>query len=255
MNTPRRRHFYLNHQAINSHHRTAVRWWLSGSRLLHPMDDGPAPEDEIIALKRELGPLIPAVAAVCGADSPPMRFLVRAMYGPETRPEEKRKELRLAKFAVDHLCEETRQRLRACQDQFEEVSSLAAARGVKRDAERQSSRGQTVLVAVEDPVLYDTAAGILRAVGYDVGRVVDVPTAMDTVEREATALVIVDVLLRHSDGVAFILELLKRGTPVIALCAIRAETSDPTLAFLPRTFDREQLLTAMARVLTGPAQS
>jgi CheY-like chemotaxis protein len=252
VSTPRRRHSRRNHQAVSLHHGIGARWWLRGTRLSQPIDR-PASGEEMIALQRELRPLIPAVAAVCGPDSPPMRFLVRAMHTPK-RLEEKLKELRLAKFAIDHLSEETWQRLSAWPDQPEETTSPAAARGAQRDGEKQTSQGQMVLVAVDDSVLYDTAAGILRPAGHGVRRVTDVSAAMKTVDREVPALVIVDLLLRHADGVAFILELLKRGTPVIALCAIRAETSDPGLAFLSRTFDREGLLTAVAHVLSGSAR-
>lgn len=251
VSTPRRRHLRRNRQVVSFHHGTGARWGPRGTRL-SDATDRPASGDELSALQRELRPLIPAVTVVCGPDSPPMRFLVRAMHIPETRLEEKLKELRLAKFAIDQLSEETWRRLGAWPDQPEEATSPTAARGLQLDAERQTSEGQMVLVAVDDIVLYDTAAGVLRAVGYRVQRVIDVPTVMDAVDREVPVLVIVDLLLRHSDGVAFILKLLKRGIPVIALCAIRAETSDPGLVFLPRTFDRDGLLTAVARVLSGP---
>lgn len=65
------------------------------------------------ALRRELLPLVPAAAAVCGPDSPLFRLLCRAVFAPPTDPAAAVKTLRLARFAVDEAPPPIQHRLAA----------------------------------------------------------------------------------------------------------------------------------------------
>lgn len=57
--------------------------------------------DELVALRRQLRPLLPAVADICGLESVQYRLLKRALVVPPADPAAELKALRLARFALD----------------------------------------------------------------------------------------------------------------------------------------------------------
>jgi len=70
-------------------------------------------DGEADALKRELLPLVPAAAAVCGTGSALFRLLCRAVFAPAGDPVAELKALRLARFAVDAADAAVQRRLAA----------------------------------------------------------------------------------------------------------------------------------------------
>ncbi|MDP9354574.1 MAG: hypothetical protein M3R02_04695 [Chloroflexota bacterium] len=74
----------------------------------HPLDES-NPE----LLRRSLLPFVPATAAVCGTESALFRLLTRAVFDPDDRPEVAAKRLRLARFALTQVPEQTRAKLQA----------------------------------------------------------------------------------------------------------------------------------------------
>jgi hypothetical protein len=57
--------------------------------------------EELVALRLQLRPLLPAVADLCGVESVQHRLLRRALVVPPADPAAELRALRLAKFALD----------------------------------------------------------------------------------------------------------------------------------------------------------
>lgn len=110
-------------------------------------------DGEADALRRELLPLVPAAATVCGPDSSLFRLLCRAVFAPPTDPTAEIKTLRLARFAVDAAAPDIQRRLAA----WPHSSCCPATLGATHDHQTQGSATRLSSQPSEQPAL-DAAA-------------------------------------------------------------------------------------------------
>jgi CheY-like chemotaxis protein len=230
-NTPRghKRH----HQPLHRRHR---EW----SRELLRV------EEQCNALRQELLTLVPAVTIVCGPNSELMRLVGRALYGPTSDHTHKLKEFRLAKFALDQLSEQTRERIRTI------LRQMSGLPGHEEDGAcqlRLLASPRTILVIADDPSLSRTVSRTLRSYGFHVERSDAMDVVREKLESSTPALVIMDLLTSDGDNIALTQDLLSRQIRVILLCGIGVVSTTPGLAFLQRQFDDQILLTTVINVL------
>jgi DNA-binding response OmpR family regulator len=84
--------------------------------------------------------------------------------------------------------------------------------------------GPTVLVVDDEPTVTEVVGIYLRRAGYQVVVASDGQTALDVLERERPALVVLDLTLPEVDGLEITRRLRARGeTPIIMLTARRGE--------------------------------
>jgi two-component system response regulator MprA len=109
-----------------------------------------------------------------------------------------------------------------------------------------------VLIVEDDPSVLDALDDALGEEGYRVRRAEDGVAALEAVQRETPDLIIVDVHLPRLDGGQVVRRLRDRNAPVILLSGDANWARFPGVAFVPKPFDLDHLLTVVARLLAEP---
>lgn len=204
------------------------------------------PDEELEEmLRRQMASLAPAVGVVCGADSSTARLVARAAYGTATDRAEKLRQLGLAKYALDELPRSNRNHIR------EVAAQMSAGCWTRTDRllHDNSLVQPVVAVTIETVSVYHAIREALHPYGFRVQRVRLDELMSETTQGDTPALVIMDLLEQHEDGIPVALHLVHQQVPVIILCGIPVESTRPALMFLSRAFDAETLVSAVFRSL------
>ncbi|HET8542463.1 MAG TPA: response regulator [Anaeromyxobacter sp.] len=116
-----------------------------------------------------------------------------------------------------------------------------------------------VLVVDDDPDILDAICDILDAEGYRVSRARHGQEALEQVERELPAIILLDLMMPVMDGVAFAQALRKRpaatDVPIVVISADgnpQRATAVGAVGYLAKPFDIDALLAQVAGI-TAPA--
>jgi CheY-like chemotaxis protein len=115
----------------------------------------------------------------------------------------------------------------------------------------------TILVVDDEPLIREVVVDLLRDEGYAVVTADDGHAALEMVQQEAPALVLMDVMMPRMDGRAAFRAMRKHahgdGLPVILMSAMvePADLDSEITAFLRKPLDLEQLLALVAQLLTN----
>jgi two-component system response regulator MprA len=114
----------------------------------------------------------------------------------------------------------------------------------------------TILVVDDEPLIREVVAMLLEDEGYAVVTADDGRAALEVVQREAPALVLMDVMMPRMDGQAAFRAMREHahgdGLPVILMSAMAEPADlDPEItAFLRKPLDLDHLLALIARLVT-----
>jgi|SRR5215213_9431032 CheY-like chemotaxis protein len=115
----------------------------------------------------------------------------------------------------------------------------------------------TILVVDDEPLIREVVVDLLRDEGYAVVTADDGHAALEMVQQEAPALVLMDVMMPRMDGRAAFQAMRDHipgdDLPVILMSAMVEPTDlHPEItAFLRKPVDLDQLLALIARLLTN----
>lgn len=116
-----------------------------------------------------------------------------------------------------------------------------------------------VLVVDDDPDILQTLALCLSSEGYRVTTASNGQEALDLLDQEQPACVLLDLMMPVMDGWQFVSELERRGSrksPLLILSADRAVQGHATRlraeAFLAKPFDLDELLGKVQQLTGGP---
>ena len=115
----------------------------------------------------------------------------------------------------------------------------------------------TILVVDDEPLIRELVAMLLEDEGYTVVTADDGRAALEVVQQEAPALVLMDVMMPRMDGRAAFRAMREHahgnGLPVILMSAMAEPADlDPEItAFLRKPLDLDQMLALVARLLTS----
>jgi two-component system response regulator MprA len=115
----------------------------------------------------------------------------------------------------------------------------------------------TILVVDDEPLIRDVVVDLLRDEGYAVVIADDGLAALEMIQQEAPALVLMDVMMPRMDGRAAFRAMREHAhgdsLPVILMSAMVEPTDlDPEItAFLRKPVDLDQLLALIARLLAN----
>ena len=106
-----------------------------------------------------------------------------------------------------------------------------------------------ILVVDDEPSIRDVLTEALSDEGFRVRSAPDGRQALDQVSFEPPDLIISDVSMPHMDGAEMVIRLRARGcaTPVILISARYQAVDLPGVRFLPKPFDLDQLMDAVAQ--------
>jgi hypothetical protein len=206
-------------------------------------------EREAEALRRELCPLVPALAHVCGVGSPVLKFLGRALGDRDDAPTERLRTLRLARFALEQVPADVRAEIERIATRTEPPAQPVGL--IARPLRLEPTPGRTVLVVASRAVAAALVA-VLTGASYRVRAASTYAEARREAAYLCPELVVVDILLpgtNETDGVALAHEFMDDRIPVLVLTSFRVVLNDPELAFLRRSCDRAELLDAVERML------
>ena len=116
-----------------------------------------------------------------------------------------------------------------------------------------------VLVVDDDPDILQTLALCLSSEGYRVTTASNGQEALDLLDKEQPACVLLDLMMPVMDGWQFVTELEQRGgrkAPLLILSADRAVQGHATKlraeAYLAKPFDLDELLGKVHQLTGGP---
>ena len=121
------------------------------------------------------------------------------------------------------------------------------------------SLAELILVVDDDPTIRVTIAEVLEEEGYRVAQAPDGSAALDAIERECPALVMLDMRMPVMDGWTFARKMREGGcdVPIVVMTAAtdaRRNAADVGAAgHLAKPFNIEAALDLVARVLARPA--
>jgi CheY-like chemotaxis protein len=115
-----------------------------------------------------------------------------------------------------------------------------------------------VLVVDDDPDILDAICDILEGEGYRVARARDGAQALERVEGEVPALILLDLMMPVMDGVGFARALRLRGLAAGVPIVVVSADGHPSRAadvgaqgYLAKPFDIDLLLTQVSRLVPG----
>ncbi|MFN8594411.1 MAG: response regulator [Thermomicrobiales bacterium] len=115
----------------------------------------------------------------------------------------------------------------------------------------------TILVVDDEPLIRDALVDILRDEGYTVVTADDGRAALEMIQQEAPALVLMDVMMPRMDGRAAFQEMQAHADhgrlPVILMSAMAnpADLDPEITAFLRKPIELDLLLALVARTLAS----
>jgi CheY-like chemotaxis protein len=116
----------------------------------------------------------------------------------------------------------------------------------------EDARG-TVLIVEDDPAIRAVVAALLEEEGYAVRRARDGLEALTIVDSARVDLILSDVVMPHLDGASLVRRLRQRGdgVPVVLMSAVYADVDLPGVPFIPKPFDADRLLQAVATTIAA----
>jgi CheY-like chemotaxis protein len=142
------------------------------------------------------------------------------------------------------------------------LGSRSATKPVPTD-KMNATAATDILVIEDDAIMREALAEWLQAAGYGVRKAADGHAGLAAVKVAAPALVVTDIYLPGTSGVAVIADLKQRypGIPIIAISGLfdsgHGITADAAIALgasraLAKPFKRDDLLRAVADLLGSP---
>jgi CheY-like chemotaxis protein len=115
----------------------------------------------------------------------------------------------------------------------------------------------TVLVVDDEPLIREIVRALLEDEGYAVECAEDGVEALAVVEAAPIDLVISDVVMPRLDGrtLAQRLRARRAALPIVLMSANRAASGIPGIALMPKPFDLDDLLDAVATALAAAAHA
>ena len=109
----------------------------------------------------------------------------------------------------------------------------------------------TVLVVDDEPAIREVIATLLEDEGYLVRYAKDGLEALDTIDDDEIDLIVSDVVMPRLDGASLVRKLRRRGyvMPVVLMSAVYADVDLPGVRFVPKPFEIDRLLGAVASAL------
>jgi two-component system sensor histidine kinase/response regulator len=110
---------------------------------------------------------------------------------------------------------------------------------------------RSILIVDDDPDISHILITVLTEEGFQVRCALDGRAALDEIDRAPPDLVLVDVVLPHVDGIRLTrqLQTRRRSIPVILMSAVYSYVDLPGRQFIPKPFDLDVLLQAIAHAL------
>ena len=110
-----------------------------------------------------------------------------------------------------------------------------------------------VLVVDDEAAIRDLLEDVLQEEGYAVRCAADGLAALAEAERDPPDLVVADVAMPRLDGLGLLGRLRERGDrpPFVFVSAARSVPQAPGVAFVPKPFDLDRLLAAVADALAA----
>jgi two-component system response regulator MprA len=120
-----------------------------------------------------------------------------------------------------------------------------------QDSESSPETNPTVLVVEDEPAIREAVADLLEDEGYAVRQAADGLEAIDELRVDDVDLVLSDVRMPRLDGPSLARRLRRRGqaVPVVLMSAVDVEVDLPGVRFLPKPFDRADLLHVVGSAL------
>jgi two-component system cell cycle sensor histidine kinase/response regulator CckA len=114
-----------------------------------------------------------------------------------------------------------------------------------------NSRKPTVLIVEDEPAIRAVVAALLEEEGYAVRRARNGLEALAVVDSAPVDLILSDVVMPHLDGASLVRRLRQRGVlvPVVLMSAVYADVDLPGVPFVPKPFDVDRLLEAIATAM------
>ena len=115
----------------------------------------------------------------------------------------------------------------------------------------------TILVVEDEPTILDLLLDVLREEGYAVRATTDGAAALELLAGAPPDLVLMDVMMPRLDGRSVVRRMRERpglrGVPVILMSAAApVDPAEAGVAFLPKPFELDGLLRAVATALLSP---
>jgi two-component system cell cycle sensor histidine kinase/response regulator CckA len=112
-------------------------------------------------------------------------------------------------------------------------------------------RKPTVLIVEDEPAIRAVVAALLEEEGYAVRRARNGLEALAVVDSDPVDLILSDVVMPHLDGASLVRRLRQRGVlvPVVLMSAVYADVDLPGVPFVPKPFDVDRLLEAIATAM------
>ena len=111
---------------------------------------------------------------------------------------------------------------------------------------------RSVLIVDDERSIVEVLAELLEGEGYAVRRAYDGEPALHQVEEVPPDLVLCDVEMPGLDGVELARRLTARGIPVVLMSAAVADPGFPGVAFIPKLFDLDRILSVAGNLLAHP---
>jgi CheY-like chemotaxis protein len=121
------------------------------------------------------------------------------------------------------------------------------------EQEREQPSGKpTVLIVEDEPAIRAVVAALLEEEGYTVRRARDGLEALSIIDSDPVDLILSDVVMPKLDGASLVRRLRQQGqfVPVVLMSAVYADVDLPGIPFVPKPFDADRLLEAVATAMT-----
>lgn len=112
---------------------------------------------------------------------------------------------------------------------------------------------ETILVVDDEPAIVDLLRDVLDEAGYRVAVAHDGAEALATVEQLDPDVVLSDVAMPRMTGLELADRLIPLGVPVVLMSAAVPAAAQPSVPFLVKPFDLDELLDAVAAVVQSTA--
>jgi two-component system, OmpR family, response regulator MprA len=111
---------------------------------------------------------------------------------------------------------------------------------------------ETILVVDDEPAIVDLLCDVLDDAGYHAVAAHDGAEALTTVLEMEPDVVLSDVAMPEMNGLELADRLISMGVPVVLMSAAVSAPADPTIPFLAKPFEVDEVLDAVA-ALVQPA--
>jgi DNA-binding response OmpR family regulator len=115
---------------------------------------------------------------------------------------------------------------------------------------------RSILVVDDNVDVAQVLVQVLREEGYAARCAFDGRAALEEIAHSPPDLIVADIVMPHLDGVSLVRQLSSDGhaIPVVLLSAVYDGVDLPSVHFLPKPFELDELLRVITHVLTDHAR-